>query len=68
MTQVPTRTTHPTTWPLKCTQCGDRIRVDLPANTEEGRTGFTKCRRGHELVFGYDGITVRLLEFVGEER
>ena len=59
---------HPTAWPLKCPQCGDRIRIELPADTEEGRTGTAKCRRGHELLFGYDGVTVRLLEFVGEER
>jgi len=59
---------HPTAWPLKCPQCGDRIKIELPADTEEGRTGTAQCRRGHGLLFGYDGVTVRLLEFVGEER
>ena len=59
---------HPTAWPLKCPQCGDRIKIELPADTEEGQTGTARCRRGHELFFGYDGVTVRLLEFVGEER
>ncbi len=68
MTLEPLRTEHATTWPLKCTQCGDRIRIELPPGTEEGRTGASKCRRGHELLFGFDGVTVRLLEFVGEER
>ena len=59
---------HPTAWPLKCPQCGDRIKIELPAGTEEGQTGTARCRREHELLFGYDGVTVRLLEFVGEER
>ena len=68
MAREPRKTEYPTTWPLRCTQCGDRIKVELPSNTEEGQTWTTGCRRGHELVFGYDGITVRLLEFVGEER
>jgi hypothetical protein len=68
MTPVTIRTQNPTTWPLKCPQCGDRIQVELPPGTEEGRTGEVRCRRGHPLVFGFDGVTVRLLEFVGEER
>jgi hypothetical protein len=59
---------HPTAWPLKCPQCGDRIKIELPVDTQEGQTGTAQCRRGHELLFGYDGVTVRLLEFVGEER
>lgn len=68
MIHEPLKTEHPTTWPLKCTQCGDRIKVELPARTEEGQTGEARCRRGHDLVFGYDGVTVRLLEFVGQAR
>ncbi len=28
---------HPTVWPLKCPQCGDRIKIELPVDTEEGR-------------------------------
>ena len=60
--------TYPTTWPLKCSECGDRVRVELPADTEEGTTDTVKCRRGHLLLFGYDGVTVTLLEVVNEGR
>jgi hypothetical protein len=59
---------HTTAWPFKRPQCGDRIKIELPIGTEEGRTGTAKCRRGYELLFGYDRVTVRLLEAVGEER
>ena len=60
--------TYPTTWPLKCPECGDRLKIELPADTEEGTTDTVKCRRGHLLLFGYDGVTVTLLEVVNEGR
>jgi hypothetical protein len=53
---------HPKTWPLKCHLCGDRITLELPADLEEGSTGAATCHRGHELVYGYDGVTVMLLD------
>lgn len=59
---------HPESWPLKCPECGDRVKVELPAETEEGETGTAKCRRGHILLFGYDGVTVTLLEVLDEAR
>jgi hypothetical protein len=62
------RNDYPTAWRRKCPHCGDRIKIELPIGTEEGRTGTAKCRRGYELLFGYDRVTVRLLEAVGEER
>jgi hypothetical protein len=59
---------YPTTWPLKCHECGDRIKVELPADTEEGATGTARCHRGHALLFGYDGVTVMLLDEAFMER
>ncbi len=53
---------YPTTWPLRCHACGDRVRVELPSDTPEGATGRARCHRGHELLFGYDGVTVLLLD------
>jgi hypothetical protein len=53
---------YPTTWPLRCHECGDRVRVELPGDTSEGATGRAVCHRGHELLFGYDGVTVMLLD------
>jgi len=50
------------TWPLKCHRCGDRVTLELPADTEEGATGTAPCRRGHGLIYGYDGVTVVLLD------
>jgi hypothetical protein len=57
---------HPKTWPLKCRECGDRVKIELPADTREGETGTVTCRRGHVLLYGYDGVTVTLLEVVNE--
>ncbi len=59
---------YPKTWPLRCHQCGDRVRIELPADTEEGTTGTTTCHRGHELLYGYDGTTVLLLDEAFLER
>jgi len=55
---------YPTTWPLQCPRCGERIRVELPADVQEGSTGTVTCRRDHPVLFGYDGMTVMPLEFV----
>ena len=58
----------PKTWPLRCHECGDRIQISLPADTEEGTTGTANCRRGHELLYGFDGVTVVLLDEALMER
>ena len=58
----------PKTWPLRCHECGDRIHVLLPADTEEGTTGTANCHRGHELLYGFDGVTVVLLDEALMER
>ena len=52
----------PKTWPLRCYECGDRLQVSLPADTEEGTTGTATCHRGHGLLYGFDGVTVVLLD------
>lgn len=57
---------HPKTWPLKCPECRDRVNVELPADVEEGYTGTVTCRREHVLLYGYDGVTVTLLEVLTE--
>jgi hypothetical protein len=62
------RLTYPKTWPLRCHACGDRITIELPADTPEGETGTAKCHRGHELLYGYDGVTVLLLDEALMER
>jgi hypothetical protein len=58
----------PKTWPLRCHECGDSLQVSLPADTEEGTTGTATCHRGHELLFGFDGVTVMLLDEALMER
>jgi hypothetical protein len=53
---------YPKSWPLRCPECRDRIQVELAADAPEGTTGSVRCRRGHELLFGYDGVTVVRLD------
>jgi hypothetical protein len=57
---------YPKSWPLKCPECRDRVQVELPPETPEGATGTAPCRRGHVLVYGYDGVTVMLIEVATE--
>ena len=59
---------HPTTWPVRCPECGDRILVELPAETEAGEAGTALCRLGHLVLYRYDGVTVSTLEVVYEGR
>lgn len=49
-------------WTLKCHDCGDRISIELPAGMGEGATGTATCHRGHTLLYGFDGMTVMLLD------
>ncbi|HEX4441218.1 MAG TPA: hypothetical protein VH854_14165 [Thermoanaerobaculia bacterium] len=59
---------HPKSWPLRCVECGDRVEVELPSDVEVGENGTLLCRRGHLLLFHYDGVTVKALEVVYEGR
>jgi hypothetical protein len=59
---------HPTTWPLRCPDCGDRIQVELAADVETGEAGTQLCPHGHLVLFRYDGVTVSTLEVVYEGR
>jgi hypothetical protein len=59
---------HAKSFPVPCMECGDRIEIELPEGAETGEAGTTLCRRGHLLLFRYDGVTVRALEVVYEGR
>jgi hypothetical protein len=51
-------------WSLKCSECGDRIGVELPAAFEMGATGTERCHRGHLLLYRYDGVRVSLVDIL----
>ena len=59
---------RPKAWALRCVECGDQIEVELPADVEIGENGTTLCRRGHLLLFHFDGAAVKALEVVYEGR
>ena len=46
------------TWPLRCPECGECTRIELPPKAEAGLTGTTSCLRGHPFIYQYDGIGV----------
>ena len=48
----------PKTWPLRCPECGECTRIEIPPKAEAGLTGTTDCRRGHPFIFQYDGMGV----------
>lgn len=49
---------HVERWPLQCGECGDRIFVGRPVREDEEPTGTAECRRGHIVLFRYDGETL----------
>jgi hypothetical protein len=59
---------YPTTWPLRCPECGDRIEIELGADAETGEAGAQLWRHGHLVLFRFDGVTVATLEVVYEGR
>jgi len=59
---------HPGSWPVRCVECGDRVEVELPSDVEAGENGTALCRRGHLLLFHFDGVSLRALEVVYEGR
>jgi hypothetical protein len=58
----------PTTWPLRCPECGDRIEIELAADAETGEAGTQLCRLGHLVLFHFDGLTVSTREVIYEGR
>ena len=50
----------PTLWPLKCPECGESASVELTVDAEPG-AGIERCRAGHDFMFAFDGLSVRLL-------
>ncbi len=59
---------HARTWPLKCPECGDRVRIDMPADVVNGLTGTAKCHRRHTLRFRYEVVTVTLVELLESDK
>jgi len=51
-------------WPLKCPECRDRVKVEVPSDVEKGRTGTVQCHRRHTIRFRYDVATVTLVELL----
>jgi hypothetical protein len=47
-------------WAVQCSECGDRVLVAKPPeqDADEEPTGTAECRRGHILLFRFDGVTV----------
>lgn len=50
--------TIPKTWELRCSECFERLTIQLPADTEAGFSGLIFCEGSHMVAFRFDGATV----------
>ncbi len=48
----------PKNWAVRCTRCGERFTIQLPADTKPWHAGSVECSKGHMVVNRFDGVTV----------